>query len=441
MHNNHPPESPRPRRRLPSDAFVRLRLSEAPVRRHGVAGAAFTRAVRWLLETCRPHKSGKFVGTRVGYDPENHNGPCLLYRRSNAGARAPAAAEPSGPATTRPRPTKASSSGKRVGPVSPRMVPGKSARKSSAARAHAGRLRSVIGTENERRLASALGPGYRSLPDSEPMDVVHTDRSGVEHGIEVKTFLTNSRGRIHMRPAQQRRKEAWRRGRLTGIKDPRQRPDPSFDAAKGRVVHLIVIDHREAYHGSLHGKADFAKRKLDRLYYARGARPWQVKDMIGVDSVAGLRRLQSLSDDKYRAVHARFVGKMYPSGKPHPVVTNIVGVESLTQLRHLRDDRRRRLNTSVALLRRRRKRAAVLKKRVATARENLRTALARGDRQAARAAKAAFNGLDIALIVKNLEIEKSEAAVNLRRRKLRLTRTALRQKQAEVRRTRRGRVH
>jgi hypothetical protein len=38
----------------------------------------FTEQVRGLLEMCQPHKTGPFVGTGVGYDPDNHNANCQL---------------------------------------------------------------------------------------------------------------------------------------------------------------------------------------------------------------------------------------------------------------------------------------------------------------------------------------------------------------------------
>jgi hypothetical protein len=38
----------------------------------------FAEEVRHLLEACRPHKSGRYVGTKIGYDPDNNNGNCHL---------------------------------------------------------------------------------------------------------------------------------------------------------------------------------------------------------------------------------------------------------------------------------------------------------------------------------------------------------------------------
>jgi hypothetical protein len=38
----------------------------------------FTEEARRLLEACRPHKSGPFKGTEIGYDPDKHNANCRL---------------------------------------------------------------------------------------------------------------------------------------------------------------------------------------------------------------------------------------------------------------------------------------------------------------------------------------------------------------------------
>jgi hypothetical protein len=39
---------------------------------------AFTEEMRRLIEVCEPHKSGPFVGTDIGYDPDSHNANCRL---------------------------------------------------------------------------------------------------------------------------------------------------------------------------------------------------------------------------------------------------------------------------------------------------------------------------------------------------------------------------
>jgi hypothetical protein len=45
---------------------------------------AFTEEMRRLLEACEPHKSGPFVGTDIGYDPDNHNANCRLTDKDKA---------------------------------------------------------------------------------------------------------------------------------------------------------------------------------------------------------------------------------------------------------------------------------------------------------------------------------------------------------------------
>ena len=70
-----------------------------------------------------------------------------------------------------------------------------------------------------------------------------------------------------------------------GITDVRSEPDPSYAKVKGRMLHLVAIDHREAYYDSINGTTAFAKRKLDRLYYSRGTNEKAIRKMIGVDSI------------------------------------------------------------------------------------------------------------------------------------------------------------
>ena len=45
----------------------------------------FTEAVQRLLEACQPHKSGRFKGTNIGYDPEKHNANCRLTGAAKGG--------------------------------------------------------------------------------------------------------------------------------------------------------------------------------------------------------------------------------------------------------------------------------------------------------------------------------------------------------------------
>jgi hypothetical protein len=200
-----------------------------------------------------------------------------------------------------------------------------------------------------------------------------------------------------------------------------------------------VIDHREAYYDSIYGGVDFSRRKFDQLYYARGAKPWDIKDMIGVTSVRVLDRLQKLSPNRYAAVYKKFAGRMYPSGKPHPVVAKIVGGETLAQLRHLHTERTTKYNEAVARLQRREWKAAGLEKQLGPALAAAAGARGRGQRTAAKKAVAKITANLVAIRQK---INTSRAGVDLRKKKLDLTTAKLKLKKAEDRkRKRHERVH
>jgi hypothetical protein len=61
---------------------VRSHLGRRPKQTEAIR---FSRRVRWLLNECKPHKSGKFAGTDIGYDPANHNANCRLTRDADGG--------------------------------------------------------------------------------------------------------------------------------------------------------------------------------------------------------------------------------------------------------------------------------------------------------------------------------------------------------------------
>ncbi len=101
---------------------------------------------------------------------------------------------------------------------------------------------------NEPQFAKAVG-GV-SLPDSEPIDVMVPGPNGVlAHGVEIKTVLDSSRGRIDMNSYAQVRKIDW---------EERQKP---------AVLHTVVIDDQEVYNANGEGKHDESKRVY---YYRRG---------------------------------------------------------------------------------------------------------------------------------------------------------------------------
>ncbi len=69
-------------RRYPAEALAWL-VDNAPRERNrrgrgSAADDAFAKRVRRALEGCIPHKSGRYRGTKIGYDPDNHNANCHL---------------------------------------------------------------------------------------------------------------------------------------------------------------------------------------------------------------------------------------------------------------------------------------------------------------------------------------------------------------------------
>lgn len=272
--------------------FVRKLLSKKKRTTEGLTAQS--------LEGCVPNKSGH------GYHDDKTGHPCKGREktkgpgRRSGSSKGKGGSSPSSPVKNGGNPGGGRSSAPE--PTTPQ------AKRAATIKRNAGRQRALVGNENEVKLADSLGEGFERLPDSEAMDVVHK-QGDLEHGIEVKTFLTNRTGQISMSKAQRERKQAWQQGKLIGIVDPTPRDDPAFPGE--RRVHVVVIDHRAAYAAAKAGKGSFADRTLDRLYYARGARAWNVADMIGVSSSADLHKLAMLDDDQFAEVYQSHKGKLW----------------------------------------------------------------------------------------------------------------------------------
>lgn len=121
---------------------------------------------------------------------------------------------------------------------------------------------------NEPRVAKALG-GI-SFPDGEPIDIAIAGDDGVvKHGVELKTIVKNSNGKITMKGDAIARKAKWERK----------------NKAK---IHTVVIDDTGVFNANGDGKHDESKRKI---YYANGygsfriATMHQAKDMAEVKSL------------------------------------------------------------------------------------------------------------------------------------------------------------
>jgi hypothetical protein len=315
--------------------------------------------VRRALEACIPDRKGPGhhddrtghkcrPGGQLSSSSSKPTDRANSDRRPSSGALGPAA-----PGSSKPDANRAKGTGilTAKGKHSPHPFDEEHDLKSSEIKTNAGKLRANVGNDNERRLAKLLGPDHERLPDSEPMDVVRKAKNGRVDGYEVKTFLTNRTGKIHMSPAQARRKEGWSRGKVIGITDPRPKPDPSYDSQAGRRVHVVVIDHREAYFDHVEHKADFDSRKLDNLYYARHARPWSIGEMVKCDTPADLAKLRDMPENAWKKTYGKYQGKSYPSGKNHPVVSKIVTGETSAQLHQLYQDRKAKYDHVASRLR------------------------------------------------------------------------------------------
>lgn len=116
-------------------------------------------------------------------------------------------------------------------------------------------------------MAKALG-GY-SLKDNEPVDVI-TTIDGKDHGIELKTMVSNKADKITMKKEAQTRKRQWEK------KHP------------GRC-HTVVIDDREVFNAKGPGKHDESKR---RIFYRRGFGSFRVGGMYEVKG--GMKELKQL---------------------------------------------------------------------------------------------------------------------------------------------------
>jgi capsid protein len=122
---------------------------------------------------------------------------------------------------------------------------------------------------NEPKVAKALG-GV-SFPNGEPIDIAIPGPDGVvKHGVELKTMVANSNGKITMKGDAIARKKSWER------KNKAQ-------------IHTIVIDDSQVMNAKGEGKHDESKRKI---YYASGYGSFRIGSLHevkgGWDEVKGL---------------------------------------------------------------------------------------------------------------------------------------------------------
>lgn len=123
---------------------------------------------------------------------------------------------------------------------------------------------------NEPRVAKALG-GV-SFPDGEPIDIAVAGENGVvQHGVELKTIVKNSNGKITMKGDAIARKAKWERK----------------NKAK---IHTVVIDDTDVFNAGGEGKHDVSKRKI---YYANGYGSFRISTMHQVKDMEEVKVLMN----------------------------------------------------------------------------------------------------------------------------------------------------
>lgn len=108
---------------------------------------------------------------------------------------------------------------------------------------------------NEPAVAEALGG--LSFKDNEPVDIVVGEGGVVQHGVELKTIVANSNGKITMKGEALARKRTW--------------------ARKNKATfHTVVLDDSKVYNANGPGQHDESKRVI---LYRRGAGSFRLSKM------------------------------------------------------------------------------------------------------------------------------------------------------------------
>jgi hypothetical protein len=153
-----------------------------------------------------------------------------------------------------------------------------SAKALAAKKAHVmvdGDIQRYAEEHNEPRFAKAIG-GF-SFKDNEPVDVVLGEEGVVKHGIELKTMVINSNGKITMKRSAMERKAEWEKNNKA-------------------TFHTVVLDDHAVKDALGPGQHDESKRVV---YYRRGYGSFRVAGMHKVTGgVEELRSLMNMGDDE-----------------------------------------------------------------------------------------------------------------------------------------------
>ena len=126
---------------------------------------------------------------------------------------------------------------------------------------------------NEPEVAKALGG--TSLKDNEPVDVV-TILGGTKHGVELKTIVANSNGKITMKGDALARKRTWAR-------------------KEKATFHTVVVDDSKVFNANGPGKHDESKREI---FYRRGAGSFRIANMFKCENMEQVKTLMQTPTKK-----------------------------------------------------------------------------------------------------------------------------------------------
>ena len=144
---------------------------------------------------------------------------------------------------------------------------------------------------NEPGFAKAVGG--LSLRDNEPVDVIVLHEGVVQHGIELKTMVSNANGKITMKASAMEKKAAWM-----------EKNHAPF--------HTVVFDDQKVFNANGQGKHGPDSGR--QIYYKRGFGSFRVSSMHPVKDMAELTKLMNTPDAGLPA--AAKPPASYPGVKP-----------------------------------------------------------------------------------------------------------------------------
>ncbi len=123
---------------------------------------------------------------------------------------------------------------------------------------------------NENAAAKALG-GV-SLRDNEPVDILVIEQGVVKHGVELKTMVANTNGKITMKTSAMQKKSEWMK-------------------KNAAPFHTVVFDDHKVFNAQGEGKHGPDSDR--QIYYKRGFGSFRISSMHKVKDMAELKTLMN----------------------------------------------------------------------------------------------------------------------------------------------------